>query len=366
MTEYNTTNSMLVTAQYAGVVSVAPADSSELFYFSMERKEIVRLSYIAISLLGIPGNILTLCVILSSRHMRRKPFNILLVQQAVIDGCSCCLGFIGEMIQPSYSPDLDIFDSLSCHIFFSMYVFWCLITASSYNLTAISLERYLAISRPLEYDEETVLHRMPWVMASVWFGSFIVLIPDAIFANFVERECVLYSTLSHMGLVLLDVYYILSLMMVPLLAMVFAYAQIVRSLQQGASSFNCNINSTGNRVSLRKAQINIIQTSSSLSAFFLVCWISFWVIAIGNMFFGIPLQPGYHITTILLLCNSCINPYVYCIRYDEFQNRVIMIFRRIIGSRSSRSHTESSVAISTVPTTREAHKNNSKKTQFTI
>ena len=45
--------------------------------------------YLIISSVGLPGNILSACVIVSSPSMRRKPINIFIVSQSCIDFGVC-------------------------------------------------------------------------------------------------------------------------------------------------------------------------------------------------------------------------------------------------------------------------------------
>ena len=299
-----------------GTIYTTESTLDEAFYMSMEREENMKIVYMAISLFGIPGNILTLVAILTSQKMRGKPFNMLIVHQSWIDLCCCLCAFCVQVVSPSYNGTLGKF---VCHIWSSMYALWVFFIASSYNLTAIAIERYLAITRPLHYDESRALKRMPLLFGIVWLCGFVLILPEALLAKVVNSECVLYYELAYKYQVALNIFYSCISSILPLIVMIFCYANIVKCLR--ASSKLSTSKSTGG-ADMRRAEIRIIQSTAILSAFFLATYCYLYAIQYGYMFFDIELYPQYHISIALIIMNSCINPYVYCLRYDDFQQRI--------------------------------------------
>ena len=179
----------------------------------------------------------------------------------------------------------------------------------------------LAITRPMKYDQERVLRRMPFVFIMVWISGFIFLIPEAATSYPINSmECVLYYELSFTEMVIINSFYAVVMPTTPLIIMVYTYGKIAISLSQGSKT---DLTTSGKgRVSLHKAQVHVIQTAAGLSALFLACYTYLYVFQIGSTFFNVPWYPQYHIAVALIIINSCINPYVYCIRYDEFQKRL--------------------------------------------
>ena len=295
----------------------------DLFYMSLERDQLIETIYACVSIFGIPGNVLTLVAILTSPQMRAKPFNVLIVNQSLIDLSSCLCGVMVQYVKPTFDSTLS--GQLTCQIWSSMYLFWVFSFSSSYNLTAIAVERYLAIANPLKYDEEKVFRRMPIVLVFVWLSGAVFLIPEAVTSHPIsETECVLYYQISFAEKVFINAFYTTVDPIIPLLVMAYAYTNIALSLRKSSKA---SLTSSGKgRVNLHKAQIHIIQTAAFLSVLFFTCWTYLYVIQIGATFFGIPWYPQYHIAVALVIFNSTINPYVYCIRYDEFQNRIAEIF----------------------------------------
>ena len=90
-----------------------------------------------------------------------------------------------------------------------------------------------------------------------------------------------------------------------------------------SSSEDTGSTSTGSK-KLRKAQRNVIQLCFILLIFFMMCWTYSLVINLT-----IILDPyvnfsgtDWNIATLLIVFNSCINPFIYTIRYDEFKNEL--------------------------------------------
>ena len=70
------------------------------------------------------------------------------------------------------------FGSLWCRIWLAVDVWLC--TASIFNLCAISLDRYIAISRPVKYPTVMSPRRARLLIICVWILSFIICFPPLI------------------------------------------------------------------------------------------------------------------------------------------------------------------------------------------
>ena len=108
------------------------------------------------------GNVLV-CVAVCLVRKLRRPCNYLLVSLAVSDLCVAVLvmptALLYEVLK-NWS-----FGQLFCDIWVSFDVLCC--TASILNLCAISVDRYWAITKPLEYGVKRTPRRM--MMCVVWF-----------------------------------------------------------------------------------------------------------------------------------------------------------------------------------------------------
>jgi len=65
-----------------------------------------------------------------------------------------------------------------CRIWLAVDVWMC--TASIYNLVAISIDRYIAVSRPIRYASLMSPSRAKLLIVSVWILSFVICFPPLI------------------------------------------------------------------------------------------------------------------------------------------------------------------------------------------
>ncbi|UXI20149.1 Translationally-controlled tumor protein [Sarcoptes scabiei] len=127
---------------------------------------------VLINIVVIFGNILVILSVLVSSKLRTVT-NFFIVSLAVADF------LVGIAVLP-YSLTLEILDT---------WIFgeaWCLgwlvidvwmCTASILNLCAISVDRYLAVTRPVRYRSLMTAKRAKFIIAGVWIISFIICFP---------------------------------------------------------------------------------------------------------------------------------------------------------------------------------------------
>ena len=304
--------------------TTSSSEDDNIKFTPLHRGETIRLIYIGFSVFGIPGNLLTLLAIITSPQMRKKPFNLLLINQSVIDLCYCICGVLNQVIQPEFPPNRN--GIWICKLWSSTYIFWGLLANSNYNLVTIAIERLLATLNPLKYDEDRVLHRMPYVVALIWISGFIIALPNIIISYPISNlKCIIGYKSSYAGNWVVHIWYTICLYLLPLGMLVYCYVRIISYLHRQSKSEP--ITSGTGRISLHNAQMHIMQTAVTVSLIFIVIYTYNEIINYGTVFLHMPRYPYYYIAECLIKLNSSINPYVYCIRYDHFQQRILEIFR---------------------------------------
>lgn len=120
----------------------------------------------------IIGNILV-CVAVCLVRKLRRPCNYLLVSLAVSDLCVAILvmpmALLYEILgRWNFGP-------IVCDVWVSFDVLSC--TASILNLCMISVDRYYAITKPLEYGVKRTPKRMIACVSLVWLGAACISLP---------------------------------------------------------------------------------------------------------------------------------------------------------------------------------------------
>ena len=123
--------------------------------FSIDKDTYLETTFIVVSIIGLPGNLLSLIVIISSQKMRRKPFNMFIIHQSAIDFLSCLTTLLLQFYNKT-SDFSGVGADIFCRVWVSTSFMWILMLCSSYNLTAMSIERHQAITKPLKHDDEKV------------------------------------------------------------------------------------------------------------------------------------------------------------------------------------------------------------------
>ncbi|NXG58297.1 CCKAR protein, partial [Hemiprocne comata] len=150
-------------------------------YPSKDLHQIIRiLLYCLIFLLSVLGNILVITVLIRTQRMRTVT-NTFLLSLAVSDLMLClfCMPFT---LIPNLLKDF-IFGSAVCKT--ATYFMGVSVSVSTFNLVAISLERYSAICKPLQSRVwQTKSHALK-VIAATWCVSFTIMSPYPIYSKLV-------------------------------------------------------------------------------------------------------------------------------------------------------------------------------------
>lgn len=263
------------------------------------------------SLSAIIGNILIL-VAVSRTPALRTPSNTLL----------CCLAFadllVGLIVQPmntlrmvfEIQRNLEAF--CMTKILTTGSLSWICAGVSFFVITAISVERLLAIKLHLRYKELVTIPRVLTVVVGFW-----VLCTALTTARFLGAS---YEALVVI-IVVMDV--------VCISITVFAYLKIflqVRKLQ----------NKTRNQLHLAPSGINIHSFKRSavtvlyIMALFLACYIPFLSMLVVRMrqSGSLRLHIAYNFAAAVVYINSSVNPFIYCFRIKDIRVAVFKLLGR--------------------------------------
>ncbi|KAL9899533.1 octopamine receptor in mushroom bodies isoform 2-T2 [Glossina fuscipes fuscipes] len=128
-----------------------------------------------INVLVIGGNLLVIAAVFCSNKLRSVT-NFFIVNLAVADL------LVGLAVLP-FSATWEvfkvwIFGDVWCRIWLAVDVWMC--TASILNLCAISLDRYVAVTRPVTYPSIMSTKRAKSLIAGIWVLSFVICFPPLV------------------------------------------------------------------------------------------------------------------------------------------------------------------------------------------
>lgn len=153
--------------------------NEEISGYNTVESIVISIVLLSIILGTIVGNILV-CVAVCLVRKLRRPCNYLLVSLAVSDLCVAIL--VMPMATFYEINGRWIFGEIMCNLWVSFDVLSC--TASILNLCMISVDRYYAITKPLEYGVKRTPKRMILWVILVWcFAACISLPPLLILGN---------------------------------------------------------------------------------------------------------------------------------------------------------------------------------------
>ncbi|XP_054438222.1 cholecystokinin receptor type A [Pteronotus mesoamericanus] len=194
------------------------------------------LLYSLIFLLSVLGNTLVITVLIRNKRMRTVT-NIFLLSLAVSDLMLCLFCMPFNLI-PNLLKDF-IFSSAVCKT--TTYFMGTSVSVSTFNLVAISLERYGAICKPLQSRVwQTKSHALK-VIAATWCLSFTIMTPYPIYSDLVPLTKNNNQTANMCRFLLPNdvmqqswhTFLLLILFLIPGIVMMVAYGLISLELYQG-------------------------------------------------------------------------------------------------------------------------------------
>lgn len=173
------------------------------------------LSLIAVATIG--GNLLVVLAVGMVQKLR-TPSNFLIVSLAVSDL------LVGILVIP-ITTVAELMQTWAlgeamCDMYISFDVFMC--TASILNLCAISIDRYLAITRPLQYASKRTPKRMLLMIAVVWVASALISIPPM----FGFKEEFIPGSCEYSENFIYQIYATCGAFYIPLIVMLVLYGRI--------------------------------------------------------------------------------------------------------------------------------------------
>ncbi|XP_022109050.1 beta-1 adrenergic receptor-like [Acanthaster planci] len=327
-------------------------------FVEMEKILALRILKTITGIVGILGNGL-ICVVICKVSAMQTRTNAFIFHQAVVDFLGSTMILVqSEIPLPDPLPDNGL-GWVICNVWLSNFTLFFVFVVSTFNLLAVTMERYFAIVHPFRYQAAFVRYprvKVGAVIVTCWLvGAAIKPYLMTIF-EIREGSCRSLSGSKAVGILTAFLQYIL-----PVGVMFFAYIRISVELKRGAARVGppppgAAAPATeaaspaepvppdmGMRESLLKARRNIFKTLLTVFITFLVCWTPNQVIFLSyNLgLLDLNFKEWYYLLSVAMVAaNCCVNPFIYVAKYRHFRNGL----RQMLCGNTCRSDTCTTLA----------------------
>lgn len=283
------------------------------------------------SIFGIVANLLAGIVFLGHRPLRQRIPNYFLVNQCLIDFIAGLLLLLLLTIDPSTNDLASL--RLICFLWRSRLFFTGLYVASMFNLAILTVERYLEVVHPILHKVWLSRRKVFAALVVSWFigigFKMVVVLPTVRFANGVCQFSVYPNGAAFKTTVLCN--FCMELL-IPVVVVAVCYGLMVRSMHRSISP-NFSLSSSGGSTNVTgRIRKNILKTVLVVVVVMTVTLLLKQVVTVGPGF-GVAVDPNgmlFKIAVLSMYVNCCANPFIYLIKYTEFQKGTRRICSRVL------------------------------------
>ena len=297
----------------------------------------IRLSiYIAIGVVGIVGNGMVIFVMCYSKSLRSKLTNMFIINQSILD-------LVGSMFLLMHSANryyagghFGFWGQIYCRFWSTKVFMWSAFLSSTYNLVALTLERYFQVCHPIKHKtsfgptQARIIFLGVWLIGPVYeIALFVPTSPankDGVcefMTDFPNQELKRFCGFLNAILKLF----------LPVFIMILAYSRMFSAIKkkiQPASDDSGKQTQTTSARDEKMANVgkNILKTLVGVSICYAICWTfnQFYFVWFNLGFPTDWTSPFYHFTVMMAFLNCCTNPFIYSVQYKHFQRETKRIF----------------------------------------
>ncbi|XP_072180539.1 allatostatin-A receptor-like [Diadema setosum] len=282
------------------------------------------------AMLGIVGNSLVIIVLFIRRELCRST-DTLVGALAAADLLASV--FMIPLPQALTVPS-SFLGQVYCKVVYSSMFLWVSFEASTYTLTAIAVERYIAVAYPFHFKNLVTRKRVVIVIVANWILGFMITSYVFKVANLdnSSNHCVPAFLSKDVQMLIGTTLFIMDFVLPALISLtmqvmtahaLFRQSRVFRkdSNQEGGS------NPSARHLAARK---RVLQMMFIVVLVFILCWgpsqCFYFVFNLGLLTDSHLYSPLHKSLVVLSFGNSCANPIIYTIRYPEFRSAIGELF----------------------------------------
>uniref|UniRef100_A0A1A8SMV1 Galanin receptor 2 n=1 Tax=Nothobranchius rachovii TaxID=451742 RepID=A0A1A8SMV1_9TELE len=275
---------------------------------------LISLGFSLIFLLGIAGNSLVLAVLCRNGQMKTKTTNMFIFSLGVAD--LCFIVFCVPFQVTIYTLDQWVFGSVICKavhflIFLTMY-------ASIFTLSAVSVDRYLAICYPLRSRHTRTPKNaltsicLVWVLALVFSAPYLGYFSQMDLAG--TPLCI--PAWEPRPRIIMDMFTFIFGYLIPFLVLSLTYTRTVHYLWT-------SVDPVKDASESRRSKWKVTKMIIVVAVLFCLCWLPHHLVVLFMWFGSFPLNHTTYVLRIIshlvAYANSCLNPIVYALVSKHFR-----------------------------------------------
>ena len=282
------------------------------------------------AILGMCGNLLVMLVLFNKGRARRSTDTLI--------GALAFADFLTSVFfiphpQIGTLPSDTWLAQVYCRIIHTSLIMWVAVKASVFTLTAISLERYLAIAHPFFFLRNVNPARTSMCIFIIWVAAIAMDSYLVVVGYVAGNTCVIISTSQSadfaIGLSVFIVEFVLPvivMILAQIMTAVFLHRQSLQFQEGNSNSDRSNANM--NHIVARK---RVIQMLFLVTTVFVLCWgpAQIFYLMLYLRLLDISHLHGllHRSLVVLAFANSFANIFIYTIRYPQFRQAMCDMFR---------------------------------------
>ena len=284
------------------------------------------------SLIGITifiGNTFTCVVFLTSKRLRKSFMNVFLVSLAFWDV------LMAIFVVPFYA----VFCSRGCEYSLTHYCWLfrkakdCVLMATTFNICAITYDRYLAVVRPLHYGAKMTKRRVTVILAGVWTLPAVVAGIRNAWNHTKENDELRYANKLY------DTVIIMVFVIVSIFGLLVVNLKVMRAIKKhNERDFTVQSRRTAWRTTMDKTKRRKGTRACVLVVFvFMICWLPRIVYNLSYIIKppGLASPLFFRLAFFCLFLQSSANPFIYSFYRSEFRRAAFKLVKWRSRSGSS-------------------------------